>query len=120
MLWGAPTVLGSALVATNLAQSLCLRGLNIQYPFSQLILEGLEVKEARKCELGTRNVAQPGKEMFLIETPGSRSTAGASVGGGDLCPPPEAARVVGTGTFKDSKRCKSLKAWYKDRGEHRI
>ena len=50
--------------------------------------------------------------MFLIEASGSRSTAGAIVEGGDLRPPPDAARVVGTVTFKDSKQRKSLKfAW---------
>jgi hypothetical protein len=65
----------------NLAQSLCLRGLNIQYPFSQLILEGLKVKEARTYELGKRNIAHPGEELFLIETPGSRNTVGALVEG---------------------------------------
>jgi hypothetical protein len=65
----------------SLAQSLCLRGLNVQYPFSQLILEGLKVKEARTYKLGKRNIAHPGEEMFLIETPGSRRAAGALVEG---------------------------------------
>ena len=70
--------------------------------------------------MSTRNIAQPGEKMFLIEETGSRSTAGAIVEGADLCPPPESARVVGTVTFKDSRQYKSLKAWDKDRGEHRI
>lgn len=101
-------------------QSLWLRGLNIQYPFSQLILKGLKVKEARAYELGKRNIARPGEEMFLIETLGSRSTRGALVQGVDLCPPPDAARIVGTVTFKDSKPYKTLESWKADRNAHRI
>ena len=76
---GLPVCLPGA--THSLAQSLCLRGLNVQYPFSQLILEGLKVKEARTYKLGKRNIAHPGEEMFLIETPGSRRAAGALVEG---------------------------------------
>ena len=104
----------------TLGQSLCLRGLNIQYPFSQLILEGVKVKEARTYALGSRNIARPGEEMFLIETPGSRRTAGAMLGNTVLSPPPVAARVVGTVTFQDSQQYKSLKSWKADRDAHRI
>ena len=39
------------------------------------------MKEARAYELGKRNIAHPGEEMFLIETPGSRSIVGAIVEG---------------------------------------
>ena len=104
----------------TLAQSLCLRGLNIQYPFSQLILEGVKLKEARTYELGNRNIARPGEEMFLIETPGSRRTAGAILGNTILSPPPDAARVVGTVTFQDSQQYKTLKSWKADRDARRI
>ena len=58
--------------------------------------------------------------MFLIETLGSRNTAGALVEGVDLCPAPDAARVVGTVTFSDSNQYETLKSWKADREAHRI
>ena len=58
--------------------------------------------------------------MFLIETPGSRSTSGAIVERAEMSPPPGAARVVGTVTFKDSMPYESLNDWEADRCAHRI
>ena len=45
---------------------LLLRGLNIQYPFSRLILAGLKDTEVRDYALGYRNIARPDEEMFLL------------------------------------------------------
>ena len=56
--------------------SLLLRGLNIQYPFSRLILAGLKDTEVRDYALGYRNIAHPDEEMFLIETPPQESSVG--------------------------------------------
>ena len=63
----------------SLAQQVTLRGLNIQFPFSQLVLLGAKTIEARTYRLGKGNIAQAGEEMFLIETPG-KGTKGAVVG----------------------------------------
>ena len=52
-----------------MAASLVLRGLNIQYPFSRLILAKLKDTEVRDYALGYRNIAHQDEEMFLIETP---------------------------------------------------
>ena len=60
----------AAVPATGLAARLTLRGLNIQYPFSQLILAGAKTIEARSYPLGHRNIARPGERLFVIETPG--------------------------------------------------
>jgi len=43
-----------------------LRGLNIQYPFSQLILSGVKLVEARRYPLGYRDIAAAEEELFLI------------------------------------------------------
>ena len=38
-------------------RTLCLRGLNIQWPFSQLVLLGYKTKEIRNYDLGHRSIA---------------------------------------------------------------
>ena len=68
------------------AQQLVLRGLNTQYPFSQLILTGDKKIEARRYALGYRNIVQPGEEQFIIETPGKG--ASAALAGKVVGPPP--------------------------------
>ena len=42
------------------------------------------------------------------------------VAGIDLCPAPDAARVVGTITFDDSTQYETLKSWRSDKEAHRI
>ena len=45
---------------------MCLSALNVQWPFSQLLLLGLKRKEARKYALGNRGINVG--EMWLVET----------------------------------------------------
>ena len=40
-----------------------MSGININWPFSQLILAGVKTVEVRSYALGYRNVAQPDVEM---------------------------------------------------------
>ena len=96
-----------------------LRGLNIQYPFSQLILAKVKDTEVRDYALGHRNIANPEEEMFLIETP-PKNQASAAVVPIDLGPPPREAQVVGTVSFSKSEQYKQRAAWDQDRRRHRI
>ena len=99
--------------------SLLLRGLNIQYPFSRLILAGLKDTEVRDYALGYRNIAHPGEEMFLIETP-PKNLASVAVDCTHLGPPPRRAQVVGTVSFSESEKYMTRAAWNRDRKRHCI
>ncbi len=55
--------------------TLMLRGLNIQWPFSQLLLQGAKVDEVRAYELGHRGIAKAGEEHWIVETRGPRADA---------------------------------------------
>ena len=103
----------------SLAQQVTLRGLNIQFPFSQLVLLGAKTIEARTYRLGKGNIAQAGEEMFLIETPG-KGMKGALVGDWPVGDPPAKAQVVGTVTFRSSTPYQTTAAWKKDRSQHLI
>ena len=105
--------------SSGMAVLLVLRGLNIQYPFSQLILAKLKDTEVRDYALGHRNIANPDEEMFLIETP-PKNQASAAVDHIDLGPPPRQAQVVGTVSFSKSEQYKKKAAWNLDRRRHRI
>ena len=104
---------------SGMAVLLVLRGLNIQYPFSQLILAKLKDTEVRDYALGHRSIANPDEEMFLIETP-PKNQASAAVDHIDLGPPPRQAQVVGTVSFSKSEQYKKQAAWNLDRRRHRI
>ena len=78
------------------AVTLCLRGLNIQWPFSQLILREWKTIEARGYVLGHRQIASADTETWIVETrgPSSRAETNALVGGIAIAPRPETAQVV--------------------------
>ena len=59
---------GSTTSCPGLGATLSLPGLNINWPFSQLILAGVKTIETRTYALGHRNIAQPDVEMWLVET----------------------------------------------------
>ena len=105
--------------SSGMAVLLVLRGLNIQYPFSQLILAKLKDTEVRDYALGHRSIANPDEEMFLIETP-PKNQASAAVDHIDLGPPPRQAQVVGTVSFSKSEQYNKQAAWNQDRRRHRI
>ena len=100
------------------AIELVLRGLNIQYPFSRLILAGHKDIEVRNYPLGHRNIAKPEEEMSLIETPPkNQGSAAVDIALGS---PPHRAQVIGTVRFSKSKPYKTQVAWDRDRPRHRI
>ena len=61
----------------NTPSELSLRGINIQYPFSRLILSGVKSVECRRYPLGHRNLAHKNEDLFLIETRGTGDLEGA-------------------------------------------
>ena len=97
-----------------------LRGINIQYPFSRLILLGVKSIEARTFPLGHRNIATADEELFLIETPGAKNAHGAVVDDIPIGPPPQRAQVIGTVSFSASQAYASESAWKRDRPKHCI
>ena len=74
--------------------SLELCGVNVQYPWSPLILAGVKAVEVRKYPLGRYPSFIAGQVLFLIETPGQGFTQDADCAI-DVGAPPEKARVIG-------------------------
>ena len=105
---------------STVAQQMSLRGLNIQYPFSRLILLGAKSIEARTFPLGHLNIANADEELFLIETPGAKNARGAVVDDIPIGPPPQRAQVIGTVSFSASQAYASESAWKRDRPKHCI
>ena len=100
-----------------------LPGLNINWPFSQLILAGVKTAEARAYDLGYHNIAHPHVEMWLMETPGDAKaiTKGwALAGDARIAPRPQHAQIVGSLTFSRADRYESLESFRSERECHRI
>ena len=114
---------GSLTSNAGLGATLSLPGLNINWPFSQLILAGVKTVEVRSYALGYRNIAQPDVEMWLVETPGNAkaiSTGWVLAGGAAVVPRPENAQIVGTVTFSRSDEYETPAAFRADEENHRI
>ena len=96
-----PTPSSTPTPSSSTAVTLCLRGLNIQWPFSQLILMGAKSEEVREYDLGHGKNCEAREEIWLVETPGrsARSTANAICDDLELAPRPHAAQIVGTVSF---------------------
>ena len=99
-----------------------MRGLNIHWPFSQLIMQGAKQKEIRSYPLGHRGIGQPNEEMWLIENPGPRRTADADALVGDLTLParPERTQIIGSVCFSHSDEYETTAAFHDDTHSHRI
>ena len=79
-----------------------LRGINIQWPYSQFILHGRKTVECRRYPLASRGFALPDEELWLIETPGrpsSNRTRTCYLHSWIRSPRPTRARVVGIVNF---------------------
>ena len=114
---------GNTTSNAGLAATLNLPGLNINWPFSQLILAGVKTVEVRSYALGYRNIAQPDVEMWLVETPGianAISAGGVLVGGVAVASRPKDAQIVGTVTFSHSVEYERPAAFRADSENHRI
>lgn len=83
-------------------------GLNIQWPWSQLLLSGKKTIETRGYPLPDRLI---GLEMAIIETPGPKGKAEAGI---------EEARIVGLIIFDKIHLYNSQILWEKDESKHLV
>jgi len=90
------------------AETLCMRGLAIQWPSSQLILMGAQTEEVREYNLGYRKICEAKRETWIVETPGrhpiwasAHATTNAICNGRELPSRPHKAQIVGTVIFDD-------------------
>ena len=104
-------------------------GLNIQWPFSQLILLGVKTEEIRTYALDTgkteerrRYNAKPNQEVWIVETKGptNKPMKNAIVGDVHIPPRPIAAHIVGTVTFSYSHQYKDQNTFHEARNKHCI
>ena len=79
-------------------------GINIQYPWSQLLVSGEKTVETRGYPLPAKYA---GKPLAIIETPGPTK-------------PRFKARIIGVITFSHSIQYKTYAEWDADRGRHRV
>ena len=103
-------------------QKLSLRGLNIQWPFSQLILAGIKTVEVRGYDLCYKypNVL-PGEEVWLIETPGPPKALKSAIGDRmDMGQRPKRAQIVGTVIFSNAEKYADVNAFRADARRHCI
>lgn len=78
-----------------------MTGLNIQTPWSELLINGVKTVETRSYPLPEKYV---GEELALIETPGRYGRF--------------KARIIGTITFSHSFKYPDQKAWQDDHNRH--
>ncbi len=83
-------------------------GINIQWPWSELLLSGKKTVETRSYPLPERlkNI-----ELAIIETPGPKGKKNAGL---------NKARIIGTIIFTDSYQYKSRAHWIKEYALHRV
>jgi hypothetical protein len=84
-----------------------LPGINIQWPWSELLLSGKKTIETRSYPIPEKfkNV-----EMAIIETPGPNGKKNGIM----------EARIVGTITFSNSTEYKTKVQWLKDQDKHLV
>ncbi len=83
-------------------------GLNIQWPWSELLISGKKTVETRSYPIPEKYI---GQELAVIETPGPKGKKLAGI---------EKARIIGTITFKESYQYKSKSHWLKEKGKHLV
>jgi hypothetical protein len=105
------------------SKPLALRGLNIQWPFSQLLLNGTKTMEIRKYSLGYLQIARAGEELWLVETLGKSADpqkAAQMPRGVQIGPRPREAQIIGTITFSKSTLMETRQSFDLARPEHCI
>jgi hypothetical protein len=85
-------------------EDLIIPGINIQAPWSGLILSGRKTVETRSYPLPDRH---KGKRLAIIETPGKDKSAGK-------------AKIIGIVVFSHSFRYEYRKQWFDDIGRHLV
>ena len=104
------------------AVTLCMRGLNIQWPFSQLLLMGVKLEEVRAYALDYRGIAKTDEEVWIVETKGhcAKASANAILTDIQIASRPAAAQIVGTIRFACSQPYYDKQAFHEARCRHRI
>jgi len=85
-----------------------LDGINIQWPWSELLISGKKSVETRSYALPKRLY---GVELAIIETPGKDGKSKAGI---------ERARIIGTIVFDDCYQYRSKNHWLSERAKHRV
>ena len=126
--WDLPR--GKRLRVKTTSHSSCyMPGLNIQWPFSQLILLGVKTEEIRTYALDTgrpkerrRYNAKANEEVWIVETLGLTNSLKKDVIVGDVHIPPRpiAAHIVGTVTFSYSHQYTDKNTFHDARNKHCI
>ncbi len=83
-------------------------GINIQWPWSQLLLSGEKTVETRGYDISEK---YRGVELALIETPGPRGKKEAGI---------ERSRIIGTIVFEKTYRYQSKKHWQSEERLHHV
>lgn len=83
-------------------------GINIQWPWSDLLLSGKKSVETRTYKMPDKYI---GKDLALIETPGPNGLEKAGI---------EKARIVGVIRFSNSFKYKSKAEWMRDKDRHLV
>lgn len=89
-------------------KKISIPGVNIQWPWSALIANGVKTVETRSYPLPEH---YRGKPLALIETPGPRGRRDAGI---------TTARIIGIVTFSSSFQYLSQAAWEADRVRHAV
>ena len=103
-----------------------LRSINIQWPYSQLLLLRQKVVETRPYPMHTKNTiygrTSPGEVMWLIETPGCARNARSTDDTHSTIPKlrPSQAHVVGLICFESCCPYTNLRDYKKDVWAHRV
>ena len=106
----------------NNAVTVSLRGLNIQWPFSQLLLNGIKLEEVRDYPLNHRGIAKTQEEVFIVETKGPTvvKERNAISHGIQIAARPSTTQIVGTIRFACSQPYFDKQAFHEARCRHRI
>jgi len=85
-----------------------IAGINIQWPWSELIVSGKKVVETRGYPIPEKH---RGKPLAIIETPGPNGKRDAGI---------EKARIIAVVFFGDDFEYKSENEWRSDFSKHRV
>ena len=98
--------------------TLRLRGLNMQWPFSQLLLQGCKTEEVRTGPL----LGFQDEDLWLIETPSSDGDPqrNAVLDFGTIAPRPQKAQTVGVIRFSTSTQYANKQTFRAAEAKHRI
>ena len=126
-------------VADRMTQTLTLKGICVQYPFSRLMQSALDDVNMRAKDIevrsfpmaparGSQDFCHPYVKMFLIETLPQGPADVSRVASGDsgrewrgvIPPPPKRAQVIGALTFGECTEYDSKAAFREDAARHRI